>query len=179
MTNDHIEDIAAIRRHSVASYGNEPAHALRMVLRVSSGLRLLHCQLRLAMNLGANDYDALLLLWDGGPCTMSDLGNRINLTRSAITTLCARLEAKGYVERLDVDDRRKTMLRATERFERDLFLHASEFEASLAEVASQRPDAWKAFGVTVSVIRDLALRSAISLRHRLDRGQHHDDRPRA
>jgi DNA-binding MarR family transcriptional regulator len=76
----------------------------------------LEAQFRRGLSVNAHERLALVHLWAAGPMTMSELGERIPLSRAAITTLTDRLERMGYVRRTsDETDRRRTMLVLTER----------------------------------------------------------------
>ena len=73
-----------------------------------------HAGWRSTLSVSAHERLALSYLWDRGPLTMSELGERIPLSRAAITTLSDRLENLGYLQRVaDTNDRRRTMLHPT------------------------------------------------------------------
>lgn len=93
-----------------------------------------HAGWRQTLSISANERLALSYLWDCGPLTMSELGERIPLSRAAITTLSDRLENLGYLRRVaDTNDRRRTMLHPTPK-PRDQLQHLiSPLEASWTE----------------------------------------------
>lgn len=71
------------------------------------------------------DNEALINLATADqPLRMSDVANRLILSRGGTTKVIDRLEAKGYVERLPApDDRRATVLEITQTG-RDIMIHA-------------------------------------------------------
>lgn len=75
-----------------------------------------HGRWRRQLGISAHERLALSYLSDRGPMTMSELGESIPLSRAAITTLSDRLEELGYLRRVpDTEDRRRTMLHATDK----------------------------------------------------------------
>src|SRR5688572_15161539 len=77
----------------------DPSSAWRHALRLAAGLETYVAQLRGELGISSNEMNALLLLWDGGACTMTRLADRIALSRPALTSLVDRLEQDGWVER--------------------------------------------------------------------------------
>ena len=53
---------------------------------------------------------ALGHLYDEGPLTASELGERLRLTSGSVTALINRLEAAGYAERVENPDDRRSVL---------------------------------------------------------------------
>lgn len=81
--------------------------AWRGFLRVHSELtQQLDSELRAAHDLPLTSYEVLLYLSnsDAGRLRMSDLADRVLLSRSGLTRLVDRLEKRGYVKREDCPD---------------------------------------------------------------------------
>jgi DNA-binding MarR family transcriptional regulator len=77
--------------------------------------------LRAFLQLSRSEFQVLLVLWQRGGATMSDVAARVDLSRTTLTALTDRLELRGLVERRrDPHDRRRIHLAATQRFERQL-----------------------------------------------------------
>lgn len=95
--------------HEGSGVGRSSATLQLVVLY--AGLMTLHSQWRRALDLNAHEGIALMTLWYEGSMTMSELGERIPLSRAAVTSLTDRLEARGFVARVeDPQDRRRTVL---------------------------------------------------------------------
>jgi DNA-binding MarR family transcriptional regulator len=63
------------------------------------------------LGLGLTEFVALGHLYDEGPITARDLGQRLQLTSGRVTALLNRLEAIGYAERAgNPDDRRSVLI---------------------------------------------------------------------
>lgn len=91
------------------------------VWRLSFSLDALASQVRRQLGLNAHEGLAVTYLWSLGPMTMSELGDRIPLSRAAVTSLVDRLEESGYVRRTaDEHDRRRTVLSITSRPAKDV-----------------------------------------------------------
>lgn len=89
----------------------------------------LMAQFRRFLGINAHERLAIAHLWESGPMTMSELGDRIPLSRAAVTSLTDRLEKLGYAERSpDASDRRRTVLTVTAEPRRKLAKLASEYE---------------------------------------------------
>lgn len=68
-------------------------------------------QLRRRLDVGPNERLAIEYLWEVGPMAMSELADRLAVTRAAVTTLVDRLEEDGFLERTsDMLDRRRTIV---------------------------------------------------------------------
>jgi DNA-binding MarR family transcriptional regulator len=90
--------------------------AAALLQRANVVLEALGAQWRRCLTINAHERLALLHLWESGPITMSELGERIPLSRAAVTALTDRLERMGYVLRTpDEQDRRRTLLSLTSR----------------------------------------------------------------
>jgi DNA-binding MarR family transcriptional regulator len=74
-------------------------------------------ELEASHGIGSSDFEVLQLLHQaGGDCSMrmSDLGQQVHLTQSALSRLVARLEKDGLVERtMCTDDRRSVFTTIT------------------------------------------------------------------
>ena len=67
------------------------------------------------------EFHTLLVLWQDGPATMSEVARRADVSRTAMTTLTDRLEKRGLLRRIpDERDRRCTLLSTSARFEQEL-----------------------------------------------------------
>lgn len=87
-----------------------------LVKRSMVAMEGLSAQWRRGLTINAHERMAIMHLWESGPMTMSELGDRIPLSRAAITALTDRLERMNYVVRTpDKQDRRRTMLSITAR----------------------------------------------------------------
>jgi DNA-binding MarR family transcriptional regulator len=72
-------------------------------------------QLRRGLALTHHERQALAYLWEAGSMSMSELGERLALSRAAMTSLIDNLESLSFVTRsVDDLDRRRTMLTVTE-----------------------------------------------------------------
>lgn len=93
-----------------------PDRLVEALFRFEAAFDRMTSQIRHVMRINAHERLALQLLWDMGPMSMGDLGDRIPLSRAAITALVDRLVEAGYVERhMDKKDRRRSLVSATER----------------------------------------------------------------
>jgi DNA-binding MarR family transcriptional regulator len=87
-----------------------------LIQRANVAFEALGAQHRRCLTINAHERLALMHLWESGSITMSELGERIPLSRAAVTALTDRLERMGYVIRTpDEHDRRRTMLTLTTR----------------------------------------------------------------
>lgn len=67
-------------------------------------------------DLSAREVLAIMELAIGGPCSSTELANRLYVSRSAMTSMVRRLEGSGWISSSkDTDDRRRLVLDATER----------------------------------------------------------------
>jgi DNA-binding MarR family transcriptional regulator len=106
---------AANYASSKSGASDDRTMASLMVTRMFAALQGLHSQWRRGLGLNAHESIATTTLWECGPMTMSELGERIPLSRAAVTSLVDRLEIKGFVRRAeDPSDRRRTLLEVTE-----------------------------------------------------------------
>jgi len=105
----------------------------------------LSAQWRRGMTINAHERLALVHLWESGSMTMSELGERIPLSRAAVTALTDRLERMGYLRRTpDEQDRRRTLLSLTSRPYEVLTPMASPYSADLVEVSrGMSDDEWR------------------------------------
>lgn len=144
-----------LMRADPAEMGSEPDNAGRLLLRLGAA-QLAHMgQLRRALGVTMSELHALLSLWDGGRCSMSELADRVDLSRAAMTTLADRIERAGYIERIpDPADRRRILLGVTPKWEKELFKSADGLVVRAAELAS-KVDGWRATAVNVASMREL------------------------
>jgi DNA-binding MarR family transcriptional regulator len=142
----------------------DPSNAWRHALRLAAGFETYVAQLRGELGISSNEMNALLLLWDGGPCTMTRLADRIALSRPALTSLVDRLELDGWVERAsDPRDRRQVLVRLTDRFERELVEGSHAWRQRLQNHASAT-SVWGDVVMHVARIREVSTTSARELR---------------
>jgi DNA-binding MarR family transcriptional regulator len=62
------------------------------------------------LGIGPSEVVALGLLYQGGPHTPSDIGQRLNLTSGSVTALLDRLEGAAFVARTPNPDDRRSLL---------------------------------------------------------------------
>ena len=142
-----------------------PKDAWRHALRLAAASEQYIAQLRATMGLSSNEMNVLLLLHDGGACTMTELSNRVRLTRPALTSLVDRLESSRWVDRLaDHGDRRRVIVSLTDRFEHELVDASHPWRQRLQNLASLDPDAWDRLQAHIEELCRIATRSAIEMR---------------
>lgn len=90
-----------------ADRATAPLATIRLFIAIDA----MFSQLRRKLELGPNERLAIEYLWEYGPMAMSELADRLAVTRAAVTTLVDRLEEMDYVARHgDVRDRRRTIV---------------------------------------------------------------------
>jgi DNA-binding MarR family transcriptional regulator len=142
----------------------DPRNAWRHALRLAAGLETYVAQLRCELGISSNEMNALLLLWDGGDCSMTQLADRIALSRPALTSLIDRLEQDGWVERqADSRDRRQVLVCLTDRFEQQLVDGSHAWRQRLQNHASATSD-WRGVVAHVMRLREVSTISARELR---------------
>lgn len=158
-------ETVALMRADVADLADGPEHALRLLMRISAGLERATVQIRRRAGIGTNEWAALIALWDGGRCTMTDLGERIDLSRAAITTLADRLNSIGLIERIpDPSDRRRLFVAVTPRFEDLMFELLEPMQPAIEQLVATDPSAWKAFGGVGAELRGLLADASTRMR---------------
>lgn len=146
--------VVALMRGSLQDLADDPAHAPRVLARFQYALEGKDSQLRRAWSVNAHEKLALDVLWENGRMTMTQLGERIPLSRAAVTTLTDRLEELGYVRRIaDRTDRRRTMVEVTERVEQEGARVETEWRTRVQEYVSELDDA--TWNTVVDVLADL------------------------
>lgn len=159
-TQTFPEETVTLMRGPLTKLADSSEHRLRLALRLVSGMDRIVQQIRQDMDLNSNEMAALLTVWDGGRCNMTQLGNRIGLSRAAITTLVDRLEAKQLLTRAPhPDDRRKNVLFVSPSFEEDLLARLAAFDSRL-QAAPISDEQWSGFGEVAARLRDEAIRNA-------------------
>ena len=133
---------------------------LRLIVLFAS-LQGLHSQWRRSLDLNAHEGIAMLALWYEGPMTMSDLGERIPLSRAAVTSLTDRLESRGFVKRVeDAHDRRRTVLTPSIEPARMTEALWQTYSSDIVALASEFSDSdW------ATITRFLGLAESVSSRH--------------
>jgi len=163
------ERTVELMRTDPATMGADPKNAARLVLRLAAAQLQFVGQLRGFLGVTLSELYALLALWDGGRCSMSDLAERVDMSRAAITTLADRIEAAGYVERTpDPTDRRRVLLGVTPKFEQALSRHGGELASHASEIASGSGD-WAGTARDIAALRVALLQDAASLRDQAPR----------
>ena len=158
------ERTVELMRRDPAEMGAEPEHAARLLLRLAAAQLQYVGQLRGFLNVTLSELHALLALWDGGRCSMSDLAERVDMSRAAITTLADRIEGAGYVERTpDPTDRRRVLLGVTPKFEKTLTQHMEGLAARTSDIAGSS-GGWAATASDVASLRVALLAEAEELR---------------
>jgi DNA-binding MarR family transcriptional regulator len=86
-----------------------------LLTRLFVAIDALFSQLRRVASLGPNERVAVEVLWEFGAMPMSELADRIAVTRAAVTTLVDRLEHTGLLVRDgDIRDRRRTIVQLSD-----------------------------------------------------------------
>ncbi|MEO6867549.1 MAG: MarR family transcriptional regulator [Gaiellales bacterium] len=142
----------------------DSANAWRHMLQLAASFEQFIGQLRGALGLSSNEMNALLMLWQGGSCSMTELADRIALSRPAVTTLIDRLEAAEYAARShDKRDRRQVLVGITDKFSSDLEKHAFPYRDQLRRHAAAS-DTWEIFLEHTREVGRIASTSARELR---------------
>lgn len=115
-----------------------PEHVTYLLNRSFTAFEALKAQWRRGLSLNTHERMAISNLWEAGPLTMGDLGDRLALSRAAMTALVDRLEEAHYVERVaDVMDRRRTILKLCPVVQQQMIPLAEPFHRALAERMEQ------------------------------------------
>ncbi len=155
MANADWKRAVELMRADPAEMGVNPDNAARLVLRLGAAQLSYFGQLRRVLGVTMSELHALLSLWDGGRCSMSELADRVDLSRAAMTTLADRIERAGYIERIpDPTDRRRILLSVTPKWEKELFKAAAGLVQSAAESAAASPG-WSTRSGDIAGIRTL------------------------
>jgi DNA-binding MarR family transcriptional regulator len=146
------------------------SEAAPLLKRLAVAFEALGSQWRRGLAINAHERLALNHLWESGPMTMSELGERIPLSRAAITALTDRLERMGYVVRTpDVVDRRRTLLSITARpYQMYAPLMRPMVEDVAAVVNELSDDEWETVSRFVLRMHDVSSKQAARLRQLSD-----------
>ena len=110
----------------------EALNSLRALIMAGERYRL---AVAASFGLGATDSQAISFLVVHGPAGQSELARGLSLTSSAATALVDRLERHGVAERArHPSDRRRTLIRLTDRGERLAVAGQQPLLASLEQV---------------------------------------------
>lgn len=170
-------DVVGLMRSDVERLGDDPRHSWRLVLRLYASLDSLSHKLASTLDVSPREMSALFAIWDGGRCTMSELAERVDLSRAAVTTMADRLEAGGLVKRVpDPGDRRRVLLTITERYDQQLQLAFAPLTSELDELADSSD--WRVFAQAAAGVRNAA-RSAVDDIVIAPRKERDGDSPRA
>lgn len=145
---------------------NPPAGEAHQVwFRTAAAYEVASAQWRRAMGVNTHERLAILHLWAHGPQSTGELGQRLGLSRAAMTALVDRLVAAGYVKReSDRRDRRRTILRMTELAFTQGEAPLRPFQEALVRYAESRPpEAWQAVVEFLDAVHDAALDNARAL----------------
>lgn len=146
-----------------------PGDAWRHGLRLAAASERLVAQLRARLRLSSNEMNVLLLLHDGGACSMTELSRQARILRAATSTLVDRLVGDGWVTRVgDHRDRRRVLVAPTDRFEDALLEVSHAWRQRLRNLASAS-EAWPLVVPHLDHICDIAATSARELREELTR----------
>ena len=152
-------DIVELMRSDVERLGDEPQHSWRLALRLYASLDTLTSKLASSLGVSSRELSALLALWDGGRCTMTELGQRIDLSRAAITTMADRLESAELIKRVpDPQDRRRLYVIITERCDERLEAAFAPLAAELEPLTGTSD--WRTFATVAAGVRAGAHRVA-------------------
>jgi DNA-binding MarR family transcriptional regulator len=175
------EHVVSLMRMDPGEMGSDPANAARLLLRLASAQTQQIAQLRGYLGLSLSELYAVLTLWDRGRTSMSDLAQRVDMSRAAITTMADRIEAEGYVERgPDPHDRRRVLITVTAKLERMLEKHLGDHIESATRIAEDAAE-WSNTARTIAKLRADVLTSANALRDRAprrSRSRRSPDQPR-
>jgi DNA-binding MarR family transcriptional regulator len=90
---------------------------------------------RTKLGISAHERIALGYLWYFGSMTVGELGDKIPLSRAAMTTLCERLESLEYIRRTtDPNDRRRTFVHLTDKPRAELSELSTPLEERITEM---------------------------------------------
>lgn len=152
-------DTVQLMRSDVERLGDDAQHSWRLTLRLYASIDTLTSKLASSLGVSSRELAALLALWDGGRCTMTELGHRIDLSRAAITTMADRLESAGLIQRVpDPEDRRRLFVIIAERCDTKLEAAFAPLAAELEPLASG--DDWRTFAAVAAGVRTAAQRIA-------------------
>lgn len=169
MSKADWERTVELMRTDPAEMGADSKNAARLLLRLAAAQLQYVGQLRGFLGVTLSELYALLALWDGGRCSMSDLAERVDMSRAAITTLADRIEAAGYVERTpDPTDRRRVLLGITPKFEQSIAKHAGELSTHATAIADASGD-WAGTASDIAALRVALLEDAETLRSQAPR----------
>jgi DNA-binding MarR family transcriptional regulator len=152
-------DTVQLMRSDVEGLGDDAQHSWRLTLRLYASINTLTFKLASSLGVSTRELAALLAIWDGGRCTMTELGHRIDLSRAAITTMADRLESAGLVQRVpDPNDRRRLFVIITELCDSKLEAAFAPLTAELDSLASGED--WRTFASVAAGVRAAAHRVA-------------------
>ena len=152
-------DVVTIMRDDVERLGDSPQHSWRLALRLYAALDTLSHKLARSLGVSPRELSALLALWDGGRCTMTELGQRVDLSRAAVTTMSDRLESAELIKRIpDPEDRRRIHIIVTERCDTRLEAAFAPLAAELEPLTGSAD--WRAFASVAARVRAGAHRIA-------------------
>lgn len=152
--------------------GAEPVRTeiVPLLQRSVASFEGLSAQWRRGMTINAHERLALVHLWESGSMTMSELGERIPLSRAAVTALTDRLERMGYLRRTpDDQDRRRTLLTLTRRPYEVLSPMMEPFSDDINEVAARMTDEeWRTVVAFLDDVHRISHQHAAQLRRTSD-----------
>lgn len=169
MRNAEWQRTVALMRLDPGEMGAHPSNAGLLLFRLAAAQMQFLTQLRSVIGVTMSELHSLLALWDGGRCSMSELAERVDLSRAAMTTLADRIELAGYVERIpDPGDRRKVLLSVTPKFVSVLEKHTAGVAVAASATATGAED-WPAAARDIAAMRSTLLQGAAALREQAPR----------
>lgn len=109
-----------------------------------------------ALSLTYTQYIAMIVLWEKGEVSVSELGRQLYLDSGTLTPLLRKLEEKGYISRRkSVSDERSVLISLTEQGKR-LREQAAEVPAKMFGCVSLTPEeAVQLYGLLYKVLKGL------------------------
>jgi len=127
-------------------------------------LAILNDRIALQAGLKPRDLDLLDVIDRDGPCTPKHLSHRAGLGAATLTGMLARLEAKGWINRLrDPHDGRSTQLSSTPRIQELRSAYSTATESAHLIAASFDAAQRGAIADFLTQIRDAARTASTSL----------------
>lgn len=169
MANDATSSwssVVELMRRDVRELGRDPEHAQRFLQRYHCSTEGLVAQFRRELGLNPHEMLAVGTLWDSGRMTMTQLGQRLPLSRAAVTTMTDRLERLRYVRRVpDAADRRRILLEVTEHVEQEMTRISEPWRQRVsAYVRELDPGTWAQVVDVLADLREMARDEARSMR---------------
>ncbi|MCW2956096.1 MAG: putative transcriptional regulator, MarR family [Thermoleophilia bacterium] len=150
----------------MSAYAGDRANAAQAIIRLVVAGDAYLAQIRRQIDVGPNERLAIEFLWGFGPMSMSELADRLAVTRAAVTTLIDRMEEQGMIDRVgDLRDRRRTIV-SISAAGRDRMVGAGVLWAgALNDVLGEIPEEeWHRFIGVIASLYDATLAQTDELR---------------